>query len=47
MTKTANTNTMQENYAELVRFVTANGVIVVHPNDNIIKKIAQKLQKTK
>ena len=47
MINTTDKNTQTYNYNDIVRFVTANGVIVVHPNENIIAKVAQKLQKTK
>ena len=42
-----NTHTYTNNFAELVRLATARGVIIVHPNENIIAKAMQKLQKTK
>lgn len=41
------TNPYTNNYSELKQFLAANGVIIVHPNKNIIAKVAQKLQKTK
>lgn len=45
MTKTNTKHTT--NYAQLLRFVTTNGAIIVHPNQHIIAKVAQKLGKTK
>lgn len=47
MTNTANKNAQSYNYDNIVRFVAANGMIIVHPNEHIIAKVIQKLQKSK
>ncbi len=47
MINTTNTGAHTNSYDEVIRFATANGAIIVHPNQNIIAKVVQKLQKTK